>query len=130
MPGASMGIGRLNIPAVFIYSSAVLHNATAVGLSTSFPIFEAVSRRGKIDKEQLKAVECNACPTAGSCGGMYTANTMACAIEAMGMALPHDSCQPAVGEPKRLLCRPGQRRSGGNDQKRDTAQGHHDQKGL
>ncbi len=106
MPGALMGIGRLNIPAVFIYGGTILpgkYNGKDIDIVS---IFEAVGQysAGKIDKEQLKAVECNACPTAGSCGGMYTANTMASAIEAMGMALPHDSCQPAVGEPKRLLC--------------------------
>jgi dihydroxy-acid dehydratase len=106
MPGALMGIGRLNIPAVFIYGGTILPGKYDGKDIDIVSIFEAVGQysAGKIGKEQLKAVECNACPTAGSCGGMYTANTMASAIEAMGMALPHDSCQPAVGEPKRLLC--------------------------
>ncbi len=106
MPGALMGIGRLNIPAVFIYGGTILpgkYNGKDIDIVS---VFEAVGQysTGKIDKQTLKDIECSACPGAGSCGGMYTANTMASAIEAMGMALPHDSCQPAVGEPKRLLC--------------------------
>jgi len=106
MPGALMGIGRLNIPAVFIYGGTILPGHYDGKELDIVSVFEAVGQysTGKISHEKLKAVECNACPTAGSCGGMYTANTMASAIEAMGMALPHDSCQPAVGEPKRLIC--------------------------
>jgi dihydroxy-acid dehydratase len=106
MPGALMGIGRLNIPALFIYGGTILPGNIDGKDIDIVSVFEAVGQysTGKISKEKLKAIECAACPTAGSCGGMYTANTMASAIEAMGMALPHDSCQPAVGEPKRLLC--------------------------
>ncbi|HET9870196.1 MAG TPA: dihydroxy-acid dehydratase, partial [bacterium] len=106
MPGALIGIGRLNIPAVFIYGGTILPGKYEGKDVDIVSVFEAVGQysAGKIGKEALKAVECSACPGAGSCGGMYTANTMASAIEAMGMALPHDSCQPAVGEPKRLLC--------------------------
>ena len=106
MPGSLMGIGRLNIPALFIYGGTILpgkYNGKDIDIVS---MFEAVGQysSGKIGKQELHDIECNACPTAGSCGGMYTANTMASAIEAMGMALPHDSCQPAVGEPKRLIC--------------------------
>jgi len=106
MPGALMGIGRLNIPALFIYGGTILPGNFDGKDIDIVSVFEAVGQysMGKISQERLKAIECAACPTAGSCGGMYTANTMASAIEAMGMALPHDSCQPAVGEPKRLLC--------------------------
>jgi dihydroxy-acid dehydratase len=106
MPGSLMGIARLNIPSLFIYGGTILPGKYDGKDVDIVSVFEAVGQysSGKIGREQLKAVECSACPTAGSCGGMYTANTMASAIEAMGMALPHDSCQPAVGEPKRLLC--------------------------
>ena len=105
MPGALMGISRLNIPAIFVYGGTILPGKYQGKDIDIVSIFEAVGKysSGKIGKEELKAIECAACPTAGSCGGMYTANTMASAIEALGMALPHDSCQPAVGEPKRLL---------------------------
>ena len=106
MPGALMGMGRLNIPAVFIYGGTILpgkHNGKDIDIVS---VFEAVGQfsAGNMKKEELTKIESNACPSAGSCGGMYTANTMACAIEAMGMSLPHDSCQPAIGEPKRILC--------------------------
>ncbi|HVM32251.1 MAG TPA: dihydroxy-acid dehydratase [bacterium] len=106
MPGMLIGIGRLNIPAIFIYGGTILPGKYRGRDIDIVSVFEAVGQysSGKIDRETLKDIECSACPGAGSCGGMYTANTMASAIEAMGMALPHDSCQPAVGEPKRLLC--------------------------
>ena len=106
MPGALMGMGRLNIPSLFIYGGTIMPGNYKGKALDIVSVFEAVGKysTGQIGKEELKAIECNACPTAGSCGGMYTANTMASAIEAMGMALPHDSCQPAVGEPKRILC--------------------------
>ena len=106
IPGCLIGIGRLNIPSIFIYGGTILpgkYNGKDIDIVS---VFEAVGQysAGKIDRQTLKDIECSACPGAGSCGGMYTANTMASAVEAMGMALPHDSCQPAVGEPKRLLC--------------------------
>jgi dihydroxy-acid dehydratase len=106
MPGALMGIGRLNIPSIFIYGGTILPGKYEGKDIDIVSVFEAVGKysAGQISKQTLKAIECSACPGAGSCGGMYTANTMASAIEAMGMSLPHDSCQPAVGEPKRLLC--------------------------
>ncbi len=106
MPGALMGMARLNIPSLFIYGGTILPGKLEGRDIDIVSVFEAVGQysAGQISKEKLKDIECNACPGPGSCGGMYTANTMASAIEALGMALPHDSCQPAIGEPKRLLC--------------------------
>ena len=101
-----MAMGRLNIPSVFVYGGTILPGKYEGKDIDIVSVFEAVGEysSGKINRERLEAIEKNACPGPGSCGGMYTANTMASAIEAMGMALPHDSCQPAVGEPKRLIC--------------------------
>ncbi len=106
LPGCMMGIGRLNIPAIFVYGGTILPGRCDGKDIDIVSIFEAVGQydSGKIDLKKLEEIEKNACPGPGACGGMYTANTMASAIEALGMALPHDSCQPAVGEPKRLLC--------------------------
>jgi dihydroxy-acid dehydratase len=106
MPGAVMAMGRLNIPSIFIYGGTILPGKCDGKDIDIVSVFEAVGQygSGKISHDKLEEIEKNACPGPGSCGGMYTANTMASAIEALGMALPHDSCQPAVGEPKRLLC--------------------------
>jgi dihydroxy-acid dehydratase len=106
MPGCLMAMGRLNIPAVFVYGGTILPGKCDGKDIDIVSVFEAVGKysTGQISKSKLDEIEKNACPGPGSCGGMYTANTMASAIEALGMALPHDSCQPAVGEPKRLLC--------------------------
>lgn len=102
MPGCMIAIGRLNLPAVFVYGGTIapgrLHDKDIDIVSA----FEAVGQynAGQIDREELKRVECNACPGPGSCGGMYTANTMASAIEAMGMSLPGSSSNPAVSPRK------------------------------
>jgi dihydroxy-acid dehydratase len=101
-----MAIGRLNIPAIFVYGGTILPGKCDGKNIDIVSVFEAVGQYSshKISHEKLTEIEKCAIPGPGSCGGMYTANTMASAIEAMGMALPHDSCQPAVGEPKRLIC--------------------------
>jgi len=106
MPGCLMAIGRLNIPSIFVYGGTILPGKCDGKDLDIVSVFEAVGQYSsdKISHGQLEKIEKNAIPGPGSCGGMYTANTMASAIEAMGMALPHDSCQPAVGEPKRLIC--------------------------
>jgi len=106
MPGCLMAMGRLNIPSVFVYGGTILPGKLNGKELDIVSVFEAVGQHsaGKIDRHQLEQVEKCAIPGPGSCGGMYTANTMASAIEAMGMALPHDSCQPAIGEPKRVVC--------------------------
>jgi dihydroxy-acid dehydratase len=97
MPGAMIAIARLNIPAIFVYGGTIKpgkYNGRDLTLVSSF---EAVGQysAGKIDEQELLNVERNACPGAGSCGGMYTANTMSSAIEAMGMSLPYSSTMTA-----------------------------------
>lgn len=97
MPGAMIAMARMNIPAIFVYGGTIKpghHNGTDL---TVVSAFEAVGQHsaGKIDDAELLAVEKNACPGAGSCGGMYTANTMSSAFEAMGMSLMYSSTMAA-----------------------------------
>jgi len=106
MPGCMMAISRLNRPAVFVYGGTIVsgcHNKKKLDIVS---VFEAVGARAndKIDDAELAAIETKAIPGAGSCGGMYTANTMASAIEALGMSLPNSSAQTAISEDKRLDC--------------------------
>ncbi len=106
MPGCMIAISRLNRPAIFVYGGTILpgcHNGKKLDVVS---VFEAVGARanGKIDDAELAAIETKAIPGAGSCGGMYTANTMASAIEAMGMSLPNSSAQIAVSNDKRMDC--------------------------
>jgi dihydroxy-acid dehydratase len=103
MPGCVMAMARLNIPSVFVYGGSILPGAGADGGDIDIvSIFEAVGQfqAGKLDERGVYRVECEACPGAGSCGGMYTANTMASAIEAMGLSLPSDASNPAVSAAK------------------------------
>ncbi len=98
MPGCMMAAARLDRPAVFVYGGTIMpgdHRGEDVDIVS---VFEAVGRRaaGEINRLQLEAIEECAIPGAGSCGGMYTANTMASAIEAMGMSLPNSSAQAAI----------------------------------
>ncbi|WP_078553653.1 dihydroxy-acid dehydratase [Bacillus alkalicellulosilyticus] len=107
MPGCMIAIGRMNIPAIFTYGGSIAPGKSKDGKDLDIvSVFEAVGQynSGKIDKEELKHIECNACPGAGSCGGMYTANTMASAIEAMGMSLPGSASNPAETEDKLKDC--------------------------
>lgn len=97
MPGAVIAIARMNIPAVFVYGGTIKpghYNGKDLTVVSSF---EAVGEysAGKIDENELMEVERRACPGAGSCGGMYTANTMSSAIEAMGLSLPYSSTMAA-----------------------------------
>lgn len=97
MPGAMIAIARLNIPAIFVYGGTIKpghYNGKDLTVVSSF---EAVGQysAGKIDEQELMEVERRACPGAGSCGGMYTANTMSSAFEAMGMSLPYSSTMAA-----------------------------------
>ncbi|MBE9184690.1 dihydroxy-acid dehydratase [Microcoleus sp. LEGE 07076] len=97
MPGAMIAIARMNIPAIFVYGGTIKpghHNGRDL---TVVSAFEAVGQfsAGKIDEAELNAVEHKACPGAGSCGGMFTANTMSSAFEAMGMSLPYSSTMAA-----------------------------------
>src|SRR5262249_15556825 len=98
MPGCVMAMARLNIPSVFLYGGSILPGTGPEGDVDIVSIFEAVGRyqAGKVDEEGVHHIECEACPGAGSCGGMYTANTMSSAIEAMGLSLPYDASNPAV----------------------------------
>jgi dihydroxy-acid dehydratase len=102
MPGAMIAIARLNIPSIFVYGGTIKPGHLDGRDLTVVSAFEAVGQHaaGKIDDEHLLAVERHACPGAGSCGGMYTANTMSSAIEAMGMSLPGSSTMAAVDPEK------------------------------
>jgi len=103
MPGAMIAIARLDIPAIFVYGGTIKAGHLNGKDLTVVSAFEAVGEfiAGKIDEEQLCAVEKKACPGAGSCGGMYTANTMSSAIEALGMSLPYSSTMAAEDDEKR-----------------------------
>ncbi len=99
MPGCVMAMARLNIPSVFVYGGSIMPGVGPHGEDVDIvSIFEAVGQfqSGKIDQKTLHKVECSSCPGHGSCGGMYTANTMASAIEAMGLSLPYGASNPAV----------------------------------
>jgi dihydroxy-acid dehydratase len=103
MPGCVMALARLNVPGVFVYGGSILPGTGPDGADIDIvSIFEAVGRHqaGKLDAAGVHQIECEACPGAGSCGGMYTANTMSSAIEAMGMSLPYDASFPAVSAAK------------------------------
>jgi dihydroxy-acid dehydratase len=103
MPGCVMAMARLNIPSVFVYGGSILPGVGPHGEDVDIvSIFEAVGKfqAGKIDSDVLHKVECESCPGHGSCGGMYTANTMASAIEALGLSLPGDASTPAVAAGK------------------------------
>ncbi len=106
MPGCMMAIARVNTPSIFIYGGTIMPGHVDGKDVDIVSIFEAVGQfqAGKIDAKKLKAVECQACPGPGSCGGMYTANTMSSAIEAMGMSLPYGSTTPAVTKEKKDEC--------------------------
>ena len=97
MPGAMIAIARMNIPAIFVYGGTIKPGHLEGTDLTVVSAFEAVGQHGagKIDDDQLLAVERHACPGAGSCGGMFTANTMSSAFEAMGMSLMYSSTMAA-----------------------------------
>ena len=106
MPGCLIALARLNRPSVFVYGGTIKpgnYNNTKVDVVS---VFEAVGQHAKkeLNDEELKQVECTAIPGAGSCGGMYTANTMASAIEALGMSLPNSSAQNAISIEKQNDC--------------------------
>ena len=100
LPGMMMAMLRLNVPSVFIYGGSILPGKHKGKDVTVVDVFEAVGEysAGIIDEEELHALECVACPSAGSCGGQFTANTMACVSEAIGLALPYSSGPPAPDE--------------------------------
>jgi len=100
LPGLMMAMVRLNVPSVFMYGGSILPGRYKGKDITVQDVFEAVGKHsgGQIDDEELKAIECIACPSAGSCGGQFTANTMACVSEALGIALPGSAGAPAPYE--------------------------------
>jgi len=106
MPGALMAMLRLNRPGVLVYGGTIApgcHKGKKIDIVSAFEAWgENVA--GKIDEQQFKDIIKNACPGPGACGGMYTANTMASAIEAMGMTLPYNSSNPAISNNKKDEC--------------------------
>ncbi|GFE71562.1 hypothetical protein CFPU101_41720 [Chroococcus sp. FPU101] len=102
MPGAMIAMARMNIPAIFVYGGTIKPGHYDGKDLTVVSAFEAVGQysAGKISDDYLTAIERNACPGAGSCGGMFTANTMSSAFEAMGMSLPYSSTMSAEDDEK------------------------------
>lgn len=107
MPGALMGMLRLNRPGILVYGGTIASGCVRDKELDVVSAFEAWGEKvaGKIDENEYKKVIRNACPGAGACGGMYTANTMASAIEALGMSLPYSSSNPAVSQEKIEDCK-------------------------
>ena len=106
MPGSIMAMGRLNRPAIMVYGGTIApghYKGEALNIISSF---EALGKKiaGQLNDEDFKGIVMNSCPGAGACGGMYTANTMASAIEALGMSLPYSSSNPALSEEKKNEC--------------------------
>ncbi|AWX46264.1 Dihydroxy-acid dehydratase [Flagellimonas maritima] len=106
MPGALMAMIRLNRPSILVYGGTIASGCLKDKKLDVVSAFEAWGQKvaGSIDEAEYKSVIQNACPGAGACGGMYTANTMASAIEALGMALPYNSSNPATGDRKKQDC--------------------------
>jgi dihydroxy-acid dehydratase len=100
LPGMMMAMLRLNVPSVFMYGGSILPGRFRGRDVTVVDVFEAVGQHsaGKMSEEDLHELECVACPSAGSCGGQFTANTMACVSEAIGLALPFSAGAPAPYE--------------------------------
>ncbi len=107
MPACAMAIARMNRAAVFVYGGTILPGCLNGKKVDIISVFEAVGQHaaGKINDAELDSVESCAIPGPGSCGGMYSANTMASAIEAMGLSLPNSSAQAAISEHKKEDCR-------------------------
>lgn len=102
MPGALMAMLRINRPSILVYGGTIVsgcHNGKKLDIVSAFEAWGG-KLAGTVDQEEYDQVIEKACPGAGACGGMYTANTMASAIEALGMALPYNSSNPAVGQEK------------------------------
>src|ERR1700744_6101658 len=106
MPGSIMAMGRLNRPAVMVYGGTIAPGHYKGQDLNIVSAFEALGQKiaGRLDDADFKGIVMNACPGAGACGGMYTANTMAAAIEALGMSLPYSSSNPALSDEKQQEC--------------------------
>jgi dihydroxy-acid dehydratase len=106
LPGTLMGMARLNLPSIFVYGGTIMPGNWNGEQVTIQDVYEAVGKydSGKITLEQLINLENVACPTSGSCAGMYTANTMACISEALGMSLPGSASPPAESDRREAIC--------------------------
>jgi dihydroxy-acid dehydratase len=106
LPGTLMGMARLNLPSIFVYGGTIMPGNWNGKQVTAQDVFEAVGtyQSGKLSLEQLVSLENVACPSAGSCAGMYTANTMAAVGEAIGMSLPGSASPPAESERRKQVC--------------------------
>lgn len=106
MPGSIIAMGRLNRPAIMVYGGTIAHGEWKGEKLNIVSAFEALGKKmnDAISPEDFKGIIKHACPGAGACGGMYTANTMASAIEALGMSLPYSSSNPALSADKRHEC--------------------------
>lgn len=106
MPGSIMAMGRLNRPAIMVYGGTIAPGHYKGQDLNIVSAFEALGQKiaGKLDDADFKGIVMNSCPGAGACGGMYTANTMSSAIEALGMSLPYSSSNPALSEAKKEEC--------------------------
>jgi dihydroxy-acid dehydratase len=106
MPGSIMAMGRLNRPGIMLYGGTIAPGHYKGQDLNIVSNFEALGQKiaGHMSEEDFKAIVRHSCPGAGACGGMYTANTMASAIEAMGMSLPYSSSNPALSEEKQKEC--------------------------
>jgi len=106
MPGSVIAMGRLNRPSIMVYGGTIAAGRYKGEDLNIVSAFEALGKKiaGQLDDEDFKSIVQHSCPGAGACGGMYTANTMASAIEALGMSLPFSSSNPALSEEKRKEC--------------------------
>ena len=106
MPGSIMAMGRLNRPAIMVYGGTIAPGHYKGQDLNIVSAFEALGQKlaGELDEADFKGIIQHACPGAGACGGMYTANTMASAIEALGMSLPYSSSNPALSDEKKQEC--------------------------
>lgn len=106
MPGSIMAMGRLNRPSIMVYGGTIAPGHYKGEDLNIVSAFEALGKKiaGQLDEKDFKAIVMHSCPGAGACGGMYTANTMSSAIEALGMSLPYSSSNPALSEDKKREC--------------------------
>ena len=106
MPGSLIAMGRLNRPAIMVYGGTIAPGKYKGEDLNIISSFEALGKKiaGQLSEEDFKGIVRNSCPGAGACGGMYTANTMAAAIEALGMSLPFSSSNPALSDDKQKEC--------------------------
>jgi len=107
MPGSVMAMGRLNRPSIMVYGGTIAPGHYKGEDLNIVSAFEALGKKiaGQLNEADFKGIVMNSCPGAGACGGMYTANTMSSAIEALGMSLPYSSSNPALSEAKKNECR-------------------------